>query len=611
MVHCCVPLCTSHGKKGNGISFHEFPSSSLREEWITKISRAGKSVPTVFENYPIHKQCNSKHNRKPPATRLAPAPPPHKRRRYAFIFLLRVTHFAEYLKQLYMTTLGFHLLRTPSPVNERNAALEGPRWSRWTSRYSDYSNSQTATDDDKPKSSRHISVQTNMIGKRIEAYRTKIDTLTRKCKKQQLALKKLRGEVATLKKDKKKTSQLLRENNVTTLLSMTAEGNKRAVFLQQQLKNIRSKKPRWTEETIRYCILWYAKSPSAYRLVRASGLLKLPSRSTLKRYLGACSGAVVTSLIKQRLQKEARIHKCSLALDEMSIRPSTFYQRQADEVHGLVSEECAESGEMEVATHLLCFVFVGLSTHYRLPVGYFFTRALTGTQLHQITMSVLRSIEQAGFVVVRVVADNHATNRKQFSMLSNGSILPVVEHPLDATRWLFLSFDYCHIIKNVRSQFLAKTRRFYLRSILDIQQKQKGFKLVRNMTRKHLYPTSFEKMNVKRAVDIFKPEDSEPTIEFLETFFKWFTLHNIKSTTHHIFSRDANRMPSYSTDDERLSWLEDTFLEYVNSWKRTAPSVSAFLTPETHEALAVTTLQYCLRRVPAPAEVSPTQKRNR
>lgn len=78
--------------------------------------------------------------------------------------------------------------------------------------------SQTATHDDKPKSSRHISAQTNMTGKRIEVYRTKMDTLTRKCKKQQLALKKLRDEVATLRKDKKKTSQLLRESNVTTLL---------------------------------------------------------------------------------------------------------------------------------------------------------------------------------------------------------------------------------------------------------------------------------------------------------------------------------------------------------------------------------------------------------
>lgn len=56
----------------------------------------------------------------------------------------------------------------------------------------------------------------------------------------------------------------------------------------------------------------------------------------------------------------------SLVLDEMSIRPGTFYQRQADEIHGLVSFPNEEqSCEPEVATHLLCFVFVGLSTHYR------------------------------------------------------------------------------------------------------------------------------------------------------------------------------------------------------------------------------------------------------
>lgn len=44
----------------------------------------------------------------------------------------------------------------------------------------------------------------------------------------------------------------------------------------------------------------------------------------------------------------------------------------------------------------------------------------------------------------------------------------------------------------------------------------------------------------------------------------------------------------------RLSWLENTFLGYVNHWKKTAPSVNSFLTPETHEALAVTTLSTVL-----------------
>lgn len=119
----------------------------------------------------------------------------------------------------------------------------------------------------------------------------------------------------------------------------------------------------------------------------------------------------------------------SLVLDEMSIRPGTFYQRQADEIHGLVSFPNEEqSCEPEVATHLLCFVFVGLSTHYRLPVGYFFTRALAAQQLHKIALEVLQSVEQSGFTVVRIVADNHATNRKFFSILCNGPILAVTKY---------------------------------------------------------------------------------------------------------------------------------------------------------------------------------------
>ncbi|XP_064479605.1 uncharacterized protein LOC135392838 [Ornithodoros turicata] len=175
-------------------------------------------------------------------------------------------------------------------------------------------------------------------------------------------------------------------------------------------------------------------------------------------------------------------------------------------------------------------------------------------------------------------------------------------------------------MKNVRSQFLAPNRLFcnngkfldpkYLRMLLEIQQKQNGFKLVRGLTRKHLFPNNLEKMNVKRSVDIFKPEvtavlryllnyghhvgisgfgASLPTIEFLEIIFKWFTLHNIKSTNFHIFSRDPMRMPFYCENDERLSWLEDTFLAYINQWKQAAPANTAFLSPETYEALHVTT----------------------
>lgn len=36
----------------------------------------------------------------------------------------------------------------------------------------------------------------------------------------------------------------------------------------------------------------------------------------------------------------------------------------------------------------------------------------------------------------------------------------VFRHPLESARELYLSFDYCHVLKNIRSQFLDVKRVF-------------------------------------------------------------------------------------------------------------------------------------------------------
>ncbi|KAL1429305.1 hypothetical protein MTO96_016462 [Rhipicephalus appendiculatus] len=152
------------------------------------------------------------------------------------------------------------------------------------------------------------------------------------------------------------------------------------------------------------------------------GVLVLPSRSTLKRYIGACTGQVVSSLIQQRLHVEAKLHneqaRCgSLVMDEMSIKQAITYQNHSDTIHGLVDLGGAEEDyglEDQLATQVLCFVFVGLSTHYRLPVGYYFTKALNGEQLHHLGLKVMESVEDAGFKVTRLVGDNHSASCKFF-----------------------------------------------------------------------------------------------------------------------------------------------------------------------------------------------------
>ncbi|KAK8769863.1 hypothetical protein V5799_013673 [Amblyomma americanum] len=146
--------------------------------------------------------------------------------------------------------------------------------------------------------------------------------------------------------------------------------------------------------------------------------------------------------------------------------------------------------------------------------------------------------------------------------------------------------------------------------LYKVQERQGAFKMVLRLTKKHLWPSNFEKMNVSRAVDIFSPqvtsvlrflqqhrhrlgapgfEDCLPTVEFMETVYKWFSARNIKSTTFCTASRDAWKMPFYSASDERLQWLEAECLDYFASWKEGTIHKLEYLTVETHEALTVTT----------------------
>ncbi|XP_064468483.1 uncharacterized protein LOC135379168 [Ornithodoros turicata] len=462
--------------------------------------------------------------------------------------------------------------------------------------------------------------------------KTKQATTERRCRRLHTQAKALQKKVIQLTEECKEATGKLEAYNIPVLERRADEGDPQAQFLKEQLEYLLKIKPHWSEETVRNCILWNARSPAAYRYVRDAKFLKLPSLSTLKRYVGPCTGDAVTSLIQQRLVQEAGRHgpealRGSLILDEMSIEQCESYQRQGDVVHGLVDlggRERELGLETTLATHLLCFIFVGLSTQYRIPVSYYFTKALNGDQAYHLVLDVMAAVQEAGFFVCRVVADNHATNCSAFARLAGGKIAPVIDHPLDVQaprRLLFLSFDYCHIIKNIRSQFLDNKRLLcnngcyilpkYIRQMYDIQNRIGGaFRPARCLTRKHLYPSNFEKMNVKRAVEIFSPpvtaalrylqeygdslghhgfDDSLPTIEFMELVYKWFVLHNVKSTTRHIFTRDEVRMPFYDADDERLHWLESDVLAYFNVWAATSPAKAAFLTDATYEAFVITT----------------------
>ncbi len=76
------------------------------------------------------------------------------------------------------------------------------------------------------------------------------------------------------------------------------------------------------------------------------------------------------------------------------------------------------TGEVVLANKLLCFYLKGLSKRFKLPVSFHFVNSLTANQLHDLTMQVLKDVEDIGFRVARIATDNAKTNVKLFDKLN-------------------------------------------------------------------------------------------------------------------------------------------------------------------------------------------------
>lgn len=106
-------------------------------------------------------------------------------------------------------------------------------------------------------------------------------------------------------------------------------------------------------------------------------------------------------------------------------------------------------------------------------------------------------------------------------------------------------------------------------------------KLARNLTRKHVYPSNLEKMNVLRAVQVLSPpviaalehlqenshsdralfvfKEASSSIHFMTAMKKWFDIHD---TT---YKGSGQKVPISEEDDVRLLWLEGEFPSYIKN----------------------------------------------
>lgn len=334
-------------------------------------------------------------------------------------------------------------------------------------------------------------------------------------------------------------------------------GEVKALILLEQIKGYGQSHYQWSEVCLRACILWRDKAPKSYNFVRKY-IANFPCKTTLQKYIGPSSLQTgFTPLVKLRLQDEvgklSDVEKfSSLIFDEMAICPKLSYHRQSDKVIGTAQfgKDTKENSQI-LANRLLCFVLKGLNTNFSIPVAYYFVRQLQGIELSKIILTVIKDCEQIGFKICRIVSDDAKINVKALEDLNGGKLSHEINHPIRSGHPLFISFDPCHIVKNIRNQLFDDKREMKMdgmpisgNAIKKLYELQKNvpIKLVRFLNRKTVYPTNFEKMNVKRAISIFSSEviaalefcsqrnmpgfrNLTKTIEFLQMIKKWFTVN--------------------------------------------------------------------------------------
>jgi hypothetical protein len=230
-------------------------------------------------------------------------------------------------------------------------------------------------------------------------------------------------------------------------------------------------------------------------------------------------------------------------------------------------------------------------------------------------MNILQVITGCGFNIICLVSDNHKSNVALFRHFGNGSLKTSIPHPIVEGLKLFMSFDYCHAIKNARNIFLNHDMAdsngiissTYLKNIYNLQ-KDMIIKPVKFLTRKHIKPNTFEKMNVLRAIQIFSPvitnlliylqqnatsrcdfSNAGATINFMHIMYRFFKIHDASDRQQHIHQLDPDSAPYKQITDECLNWLKTDFPKYIQDLQHASKNCNMkALSNETAEALIFT-----------------------
>ena len=284
---------------------------------------------------------------------------------------------------------------------------------------------------------------------------------------------KVKSVQAQIENDSIAVSETLEKDVLTIMGGQNLETTTHMKFFWEQqvcLRQANKLGRRFHPQVIRFALSIHAKSASAYRELRDSGALILPSEHVLrdyKNYFKPGAGIMKENVeeLKEKASKFSEIQKyVAVIMDEMKIQENLVFDKTSGELIGFIdlgdplTTFANTDEETPIASHALVFLVRGLCTNSKHVVAYYFTGNVTSFQLLPLFWKVVGVLETTVKLwVIAAVNDGASPNRKFFALhaklggtLSCGLVYKT-PNLFFLARMIYFFSDVPHLIKTARN----------------------------------------------------------------------------------------------------------------------------------------------------------------
>lgn len=183
------------------------------------------------------------------------------------------------------------------------------------------------------------------------------------------------------------------------------------------------------------------------------------------RWLSKCKpspgfNSNIFSFLQQRVENGDQLYQyCSLIIKGISLKEQLQWDPSSHHLQGFMDFGLGklDADEMPLASETILLMAVGVSGHWRTPLGYFFVNRASGYLQAQLLRLTIGKLSDIGITVLAVTSDATAHSVQMAKALGihidGDNMKCTFQHPSSSSQQIAYFFDSCHLLRLIRNAF--------------------------------------------------------------------------------------------------------------------------------------------------------------